>query len=81
MSRPLAPAHGQQFRSAKLPPAILTEVTMRLIGLTVVLAVSISLAPLAAEAQPTGKGRSHRVSSDGPGGCLQHDRGLPWRTA
>jgi putative ABC transport system substrate-binding protein len=28
---------------------------MRLIGLTVVLAVSISLAPLAAEAQPTGK--------------------------
>jgi putative ABC transport system substrate-binding protein len=28
---------------------------MRLIGLTVVLAVSISLAPLAAEAQPTGQ--------------------------
>jgi hypothetical protein len=34
--------------SVKLPPAILHEVPMRLIGLAVVLAVSLTLAPLAA---------------------------------
>src|SRR4030095_7034541 len=38
------------------PPAILTEVPMRLIGLAVVLALCLTLAPLAAEAQAAGKG-------------------------
>ena len=37
------------------PPAILTEVPMRLIGLAVVLAVGLTLAALAASAQPTGR--------------------------
>jgi len=33
--------------SARLPPAIPTEVSMRLIGLAVILAVSLTFAPLA----------------------------------
>src|SRR4029453_17409986 len=37
------------------PPAILTEVPMRLIGLAVVLTFSLILAPLAAEAQQAAK--------------------------
>jgi hypothetical protein len=36
-------------------PAIPTEVPMRMIGFAVALAVSLALAPLAAETQPAGK--------------------------
>src|SRR5207244_10754079 len=42
-------------RSARLPPAIPTEVPMRLIGLAVVLALSLALAPLAVKAQEAGR--------------------------
>src|SRR5262245_22512606 len=42
------------FGSARLPPAILTEVPMRRIGLAVVLALSL-LAPCATEARPAKK--------------------------
>jgi hypothetical protein len=42
--------------SVRLPPAILhTEVPMRRIGLAVVLALSLTLAPLSSEAQQAGK--------------------------
>jgi hypothetical protein len=41
--------------SARLPPAIPTEVFMRLIGLAAILAVSIILSPVAAEAQQGAK--------------------------
>jgi hypothetical protein len=41
--------------SARLAPAIPAEVPMRLIGLAVVLAVSLTLAPLAAEGPQTEK--------------------------
>src|SRR5262249_16684773 len=40
---------------SRLPPAIQPEVPMRLIGFAVVLAVSLALAPLAAEAQQAEK--------------------------
>ena len=40
---------------SRLPPAVLHEVPMRLIGLAVVLAVSLVLAPWAAEAQRAAK--------------------------
>src|SRR5215470_3090479 len=42
---------GEVKGSATLPPAIPTEVRMRRIGLAVVLAVALTLAPLVAEAQ------------------------------
>src|SRR5262249_59129048 len=41
--------------SARLPPAILQRGAMRRIGLAVVVAVCLVLAPLVAEAQPPGK--------------------------
>src|SRR5215510_16395441 len=41
--------------SARLPPAIPTEVLMRWIGLAVVLVLSVALAPLVAEGQQPGK--------------------------
>src|SRR5215470_5145235 len=41
--------------SARLPPAVSTEVHMRRIGLAVVLILSLILAPIAAEAQEAGK--------------------------
>jgi ABC-type uncharacterized transport system substrate-binding protein len=43
------------WRSARLPPAILTEVPMRLIGLVVVLVASLTFSPITATAQQTGK--------------------------
>jgi hypothetical protein len=52
--RPDAGASGLS-PSARLPPAILTEVPMRLIGLAVVLTVSLVLAALAAQGQPATK--------------------------
>ena len=52
-----APISPRLIPSARLPLAI--QVTMRLIGLAVTLAVSLTLAPVAAEAQPTEK--AHRI--------------------
>ena len=57
--------HYQESSSARFPPAILTEVPMRLIGLAVVLALSLILAPLAAKAQQPGK--VYRVGLLAPG--------------
>src|SRR6267143_887888 len=56
--RPPAPRHAgtsNAKRSARLPPAIPTEVPMRRIGLVVVLAVGLTLPTLAAKAQETAK--------------------------
>src|SRR5437867_384933 len=53
--------------SARLPPAIPTEVPTRLIGLAVVLVLSFALEPLAAQAQPTGK--EARIGLLWPGTC------------
>src|SRR4030095_12006428 len=51
-----APCWCASRRSARLPPAILHRgVPMRLIGLAVVLAFSVTLAPLAAEGQPAAR--------------------------
>src|ERR1700752_4337960 len=43
------------LRSARLPPAILHEVPMRLIGLAVVVSLAVALTSLAGEAQPAEK--------------------------
>src|SRR5262249_15146093 len=46
---------------SRLPPAIFIEVPMRRIGLAVVLALSIALAPLASEAQELKAGKVYRI--------------------
>src|SRR5262249_47172073 len=53
--------------SARLPPAIPTEVPMRRIGLVVVLAVSLFAAPLAIQAQQTKVARVGVLSQASPG--------------
>jgi hypothetical protein len=52
---PWGPEGREWIRSAKLPPAIRHEVLMRLIGLAVVFALSLTLAPFASEAQQATK--------------------------
>src|SRR4029450_8142435 len=54
-ARPTRADLSGQLWSARLPPAILHEVSMRRIGLAVVLIVSLMVASLAVEAQQAGK--------------------------
>src|SRR5207245_5340288 len=50
-----AASSSRRHSSARLPPAIPTEVPMRLIGLAVVLVLSLTFASLAADVQQVGK--------------------------
>ncbi len=61
------------------PPAVPTQVPMRLIGLAVILPLSLTLAPLAAEAQPAGKVHPNSLSLHNVVPGLANDRSLPPR--
>ena len=70
------PGSCDQPSSARLPPALLTEVPMRRIGLAVVLALSVVLTSLAAEAQQGVRVEGQRVPRIGVAcnNCVSHPK-------